>query len=572
MRNSGLNFKKNLQSTDNIVFLSQSAGLTSGGQILKFLVMKPPFKKRAWLWIGIPAALFTLTAAYKAVNPPTLYDRLKLFGAVMARIDKDYLDPKPPQDIIRHAIEGVVSNLDPHSAYLTQTDYDAWNQNYEGYCGIGITLDLIRNRFTVISVIKGGPAEASGIRPGDRIVRVDGSIVIGLDDDQIVGKIMGQAGTRIQIGVERTGWPSPRDFIVMRGEVHPESIPDVYVLKPGVGYCRIIRFSSTTGEELQRALASLTAKHIERLVLDLRGNGGGYLETAVRTASAFIPSGRRIAYTQGRNADSFREYRSDSTSAPMLVPMIVLIDRFTASASEIVAGALQDWDRAWIVGETSFGKGLVQSQYRFDDGSTLLLTTARYFTPCGRLIQRPYADKTVDRYYAEIMVDSLREVVEHSGSRPVHQTLVLKRKVLGGGGISPDTAIPALSDTVDESFEKLTASPERFFFTFGERYARNHPELKQDFDLFLKHYQPDNLCLKQFYAYLRENNAPESAVDFHRSQDRIRFQLKQSFAEILWSDAARYRVALVRDRTLSKAVEECFPQAESLLKQAYFKP
>jgi carboxyl-terminal processing protease len=538
-------------------------------QIRNFLTMKLESRRRIRFWVISVLAVLTLTAAYRVTDPPTLIERLKLFGAVMAKIDKNYLEPKPPDVLVVHAIQGVISQLDPHSAYLSKSDFETWNQNYEGYCGIGITLDLIRDRFTVIGVTAGGPSEGAGIRPGDRIMRIDGASVIGWEENQIIGKIMGPSGSRIRIGVQRTGWPETREFIVMRGEVHPESIPYVFELGQNVGYCRILRFSVTTHDEIQKALAFLTSKGVNRMILDLRGNAGGYLEAAIQTAGAFLPKGRRVVYTRGRNAESYREYNSDSRSAPVLIPLLVLTDRFTASASEILAGALQDWDRAWLVGETTYGKGLVQSPYRFDDGSTLLLTTARYFTPSGRLIQRPYEGKSFDEYFAEILVDSLREKNLRTAKRPVYQTMVLKRPVLSGGGITPDTVLPVPSEPSNEAFETLADAPERYFFTFAERYARNHPELKQDFELYLKHYRPNNECLKQFYTYLRKNKASMSAVNYHQNQDRVRFLLKQYFAEILWGEAARYRVFILEDQTIIKAMES-LPQAEAILKQAYF--
>ena len=245
-----------------------------------------------------------------------------------------------------------------------------------------------------------------------------------------------------------------------------------------------------------------------------------------------------------------------------------MIDRTSASASEIVAGALQDWDRALIVGESSFGKGLVQSQYSFQDGSALLMTTARYHTPSGRIIQRAYDGKSLLDYYMEIDNDSLRTVHDRDQTRPVYQTELLKRRVLGGGGIQPDVFLRAKADTLTRILRDLVFSPKRLFYTFSEAYARKHPELRKDFHLFMQEFHPDEAMLHLFLSYIRNEGFKISKPDFVKNQQQIAFLLKQNIAAEIWDDEARYKVQMLRDDQLLEALRH-FPEAEKLLNRAY---
>ncbi|NQT26486.1 S41 family peptidase [candidate division KSB1 bacterium] len=537
--------------------------------------MKPrPF--RIWLQsrtIRISVAgliLVLLTGAtwqyYGAIQ--SMYTKAQLVIAVLERVHEDYVDEKNPDDLVENAISGVISSLDPHSTFMTAEDFDTWNQNFEGYSGIGIYFDIIQDKITIMSVISGGPSDAAGLHAGDRIVGISGVSAIGLKRDDVPLKLMGPRGTKVKISVERRGWTTIRDFLITRDEVHIKSVPYAFQLQNSTGYIRINRFSATTGKEFEEALKDLETRGMSQLILDLRQNGGGYLDAAVDIVDNLLPGGKRIVYTEGRVKNAFREYFSTERATHPLIPVIVLIDRTSASASEIVAGALQDWDRALIVGESSFGKGLVQSQYRFQDGSALLMTTARYHTPSGRVIQRAYDGKSLVDYYTEIDNDSLRNASDKDKSRPIYQTGLLKRPVLGGGGIQPDVFLKAKSDTLTEILRDLIFSPKRLFFTFSEAYVRKHPELKKDFHLFLQDYYADTPTLQLFLSYIRQQGFKISNSDFNKNQQQIAFLLKQNIAAEIWDDEARYKTQMLRDNQLLEAIGY-FPESDKLLARAY---
>ena len=329
----------------------------------------------------------------------SLYEKIELFSEIIVKIKNEYVEEKDPQELIEDAIKGVVSGLDPHTTYLSAEYFKQWNQNYDGYSGIGVTFDIVKDKITIMSVFDDGPSDKVGLMSGDRIVAIEGKSAIGMKRDEVPLTLMGPRGTKVEVTIERRDWDEGRNFIITRDRVHVQSIPFAFMINPGTGYIGIIRFSSTTVEELREALKKLEAQGMKQLILDLRSNGGGRLDAAVDVVDKFLPRNKRIVYTKGRVRGSFREFFSTDRSTHTIQPLIVILNRASASASEIVAGAMQDWDRGLILGETSFGKGLVQRQYPFKDGSALFMTTARYYTPSGRLIQRSYDDKSLEEYY-----------------------------------------------------------------------------------------------------------------------------------------------------------------------------
>ncbi len=501
----------------------------------------------------------------------TLYNNIQLFSNIIKQIQLDYVDEKDPQELIESAIRGMITTLDPHTTYLTADQFDRWSKNYEGYSGIGITYDVIRDRITVMSVFPDGPSDKAGLLVGDHIIAINGRSVIGINREEAPLILMGSKGTKVDLTIERKGLSEIKNLIVIRDEVHLNSIPYIFMIQPGVGYIQISRFSETTGDEFERGLTKLETQGMTQLILDLRGNGGGYLESAVEVVDKFLPGGRRIVYTKGRTESSLREFFSTNQTTHTFYPAIVLIDRSSASASEIVAGALQDWDRALIIGETSFGKGLVQTQYQFNDGSALLMTTAKYYTPSNRLIQRPYEDKSLEDYYSEITDDKIRTDWEKDPSRPTFQTQILKRTVYGGGGITPDILLTAKPDTLSTIVLKMASSPEQFFYTFIEDYMKDHSELSEkDYNYFLRNYITNGNTLQLFLKHLRDQGFTITNEEFVRNKKDIEFVLKQKIAFKIWGDEASYKVQLLRDRQLVETLNY-LSQSGQLLAQAYGK-
>lgn len=519
-----------------------------------------------WLWIPI-GLLFVFGVAFRTVPAMReVYRHVQLYYAVLERIHEDYVDETDTGDLTEHAIHGLLEELDPHTTFMNAEEFLRWNQDFEGYSGIGIFFDIIKNKITIMSVISGGPSEAIGLKAGDRIVAINGFSAIGMKRDEVPLKLKGPQGTSVTVSIQRRGWEQPRDFTILRDAVHVKSVPYAFMLMNGTAYIYISRFSANTAAEFNAALDSLEKQGMTQLLLDLRQNGGGYLDAAVDIVNQFLPGGKRIVYTDGRVRASFREFFS-TENGTRRVPVIVLIDRTSASASEIVAGALQDWDRALIVGETSFGKGLVQSQYRFEDGSALLMTTARYHTPSGRVIQRPYSGKSLDDYYSEIWMDSLRTDQNHL-NKPRYETLLLKRFVYGGGGIRPDFLFQTQNDTLAHAVRAITLSPKRLLFTFAEDYSARHPELQPHFTDFLKGKHPDTDDMKRFLIHIRNEGFVTTENDFSSNADQIRFLLRQQIAEKYWGPEARYKIQMLRDRQLLEALE-LFPESAKLFARAY---
>ncbi len=478
------------------------------------------------------------------------------------------MDEKDPTELIDNAIKGMVSELDPHTTYLTSDHFARWNQRYEGYSGIGVTFDIVKNKITIMSVIEGGPSDKVGILAGDRIVAIEGENAIGLKRDEVPLVLMGPKGTMVTVSIERRGWSEPRKHTITRDEVHVASIPYAFMIQPSVGYINIVRFSATTSDELDQNLEKLSAQGMKQLVLDLRNNGGGYLEAAVEVTDRFLPKGKSIVYTKGRIREFFREYFSSDQHRKSMVPIVILINRVTASASEIVAGSLQDWDRALILGETSFGKGLVQSQYRFRDGSALLMTTAKYYTPSGRLIQRPYDDKSLEEYYSEISDEDQRKQWEQDPSRPTYKTKILRRKVSGGGGITPDVFLSSRIDTLSPLLRRMIYSPHRPFFTYVEEVVQNYPELGSNLNTFLRSYKVEGTVLQKFVEYINTLGFHMTRTDFLENKKDLQFLIKQTIADEIWGDEARYKVQILRDHQLLDALNH-IQSAEQLLTQAY---
>jgi len=532
--------------------------------------MKLSHRYRNLSLILFSVSLLWITGAtsYLYESGRTLYAKIELFSTIFRTIQEHYVDETDAQDLIENAIEGMVSSLDPHTTYFTKEQFQEWNQDFEGYSGIGIYFDVIQGKITILSVISGGPSDKVGLQTGDKIIGINGKSAIGIKRDEVPLKLKGPRGSQVKIMVERKGWKRPKSFMIIRDEVHIKSVPYSFMIQPHTGYINIARFSATTEQELQDALEKLDAQSMQKLILDLRQNGGGYLESAVEVVDRFLPGGHRIVYTKGRVKDTFREYFSTSKTSHPHLPIVVLIDRASASASEIVAGALQDWDRALIFGETSFGKGLVQGQFPMRDGSALLMTTARYYTPSGRMIQRPYDQKTHREYFTEIFNEERRDELEDDISRPAKYTLILNRKVLGGGGITPDIEFTVENDTLSDTMRRLVYSPSRFFFTYVDINMRGNLEDKIEFNDFLNNYHINGNNLQNFMHFIRKQGFKITSREYLENKKDIEFFLKLTMASVIWGDEARYKVQMTRDRQLLEALSH-LSSSEKILKRAY---
>ena len=362
----------------------------------------------------------------------------------------------------------MLQTLDPHSSFMDPRSYAQMRERQEGrYYGLGISIVVIDGEITVATMFEGSPAYQKGLRRGDVIARIEGEDTKGWTSDQAVRRLRGPRGTPVKISIKRSGYKDLIDLEVVRDEIHIPTVPAAFMLDSQTGYIRLQDFGENTDQELGRALRDLTQKGMKRLVFDLRNNPGGALDQAIKVSNRFLPRGDLIVYTRGRVPNSDQDYRATERSDYLNLPMITLVNRNSASASEIVSGALQDHDRALIVGETTFGKALVQSVYRVSQGAGVAVTTARYYTPSGRLIQRPW-DGTFDEY--------LTYTYRDQAANREHKAEDLKltdagRKVYSGGGVEPDRRFDGPIDGFNPTRFGRTLYSRQLFDTFAQRFC-----------------------------------------------------------------------------------------------------
>jgi carboxyl-terminal processing protease len=420
------------------------------------------------LTIGAAALAGGLLGQRAAANQDRLPEQYKAFTAALAAIDSKYVEPVESDRIVYGAISGMLQTLDPHSSFMDPRAYSQLRERQEGrYYGLGIQIAVVDGDITVQQLFEGSPAYKLGIRRGDIIARIAGEDAKGWTTEQAVRKLRGPKGTTVEVSLKRVGFDQLITLEVPRDEINIPTIPAYFMVGAETGYVRLQDFAEHTDRDLGRALADLTRQGMRRLLLDLRTNPGGPLDQAIKVTNRFLPRGDLIVYTRGRVPNSDQDFRATEDGEYLDLPLVVLVNRNSASASEIVSGALQDHDRALIVGETTFGKALVQSIYRVSEGAGLALTTARYYTPSGRLIQRPW-----DGAFDEYLLYSLRD----QSTERQHDEKDLKytdagRKVYQGGGIEPDRRIEGPIEGFNPSRFGRSLQARQLFSSFAQRYS-----------------------------------------------------------------------------------------------------
>ena len=451
----------------------------------------------------------------------------------LSLIESRYVDPVSMDSLAEHVIPLLIGELDPHSVYVPAEEMAAMNEPLEGeFDGIGVMFNMATDTVIVLNVIPRGPSDKAGVRAGDRIVEIDDSLVAGrgIPQDRIVRRLRGPRGTTVRLGLKRQGIDGKVHVEVVRGAIPIRSIESAFRITGTTGYIKLGQFARTTSAEMAQALAMLRGQGVDRLIFDLRGNAGGYLDQAIAVANEFLHEGQLIVYTEDRNGEQLREYATGAGSAQEM-EVAVLIDEGSASSSEILAGALQDNDRSTIVGRRSFGKGLVQQQVPYPDGSALRLTTARYYTPTGRSIQKPYTIGRDADYEEELwnryrnneffsadsirFADSLRFVTP--GGKVVY----------GGGGIMPDIFIPA--DTTDVTPYFVEVAGRNILYRYTIEYADRHREALNSVET-LEELQAllagDTRLVENFIAYAARQGVAPRRADIARSRRLIEAQLK----------------------------------------------
>ena len=476
-----------------------------------------------------------------------------------------YVDKVDEEKLVENAIRGILDKLDPHSSYLTPKEVEQSNEPLNGnFEGIGVQFNMIEDTLLVIQPVTNGPSEKVGIIAGDRIVSVNDTAIAGvkMSKEEIMKRLRGPKGTKVRLGIVRQGIKDLLKFTVVRDKIPVKSVDATYMIRPGIGYIRIGSFGATTHDEFVESLSRLQQQGMVHLILDLQENGGGYLKAAVDIANEFLEKGDLIVYTEGRKVPR-TEYKADGKGVFLNGKIVVLVDGYTASAAEIVTGAVQDQDRGLVVGRRTFGKGLVQRPIDLPDGSMIRLTIAHYYTPSGRCIQKPYK-KGDNRDYAMDMLNRLKsgELMNadsiHFSDSLKYETLRQHRTVYGGGGIMPDEFVP-LDTTIYTKFHRELAA-KSIIIQQNLRYVDNHRKELQNrwtsFADFKQNYEvPKSLLDTIISEGEKQNIKPHDEVELQKTLPYLRIQLKALIARDLWDMSEYFSVFNEQNEMVKKALE-----------------
>ena len=473
---------------------------------------------------------------------------------------REYVDTLNRDSLTDVTIETLLGNLDPHSAYIPASDLQATNEPLNGnFEGIGVEFNLLRDTIYVVTAIPGGPSEKAGLKSGDKIIFVDGKKVAGIKitNEMVFKYLKGKGGTIVKIGVLRYGTSKIEYFKITRGRIPIYSVDAAYMMDSITGFIKISRFASTTYQEFDNALSKLEKQGLKQLILDLRGNPGGFLDAAIDISDEFLPKGKMIVYTQGKNKPRQNSISSEKGRFEKQ-KLAILIDENSASASEIVAGAVQDNDRGVIIGRRSFGKGLVQEQTEFKDGSAIRLTIARYFTPSGRCIQKPYENGRIEDYYQDEMERyDTGELVNADSvklNKKLKYTTPAGKVVYGGGGIMPDYFIPIDTTKVSRYISELLYK--NLINDFALEYVnKNRAQLKYtNAKEFNQQFKVNTPLINELKSYANKNNIKSSASDLGKGLDLLSTHLKAYIAKDIFNQEAWFFVKNANDDACKKAL------------------
>lgn len=482
-------------------------------------------------------------------------------NSLLDYIEYQYVDTINKKDLVEKTVTSMLQSLDPHSSYIAASEFETVNEPLEGiFDGIGVEFNIIKDTIRVITPIEGGPSEKIGIRAGDKIVKVEGNIVAGvkITNKEVFDKLRGKSGSIVNVSILRSGIQKPLMFNITRDAIPLYSIDASYMVNTTVGYIKISKFAATTYDEYLKAFNTLSKQGMKKLILDLRGNPGGYLNAAVDISDEFLVNGLQIVYTQGK-ASPKKVYKATERGSFENNGLAILIDEGSASASEIVAGAIQDNDRGTIIGRRSFGKGLVQDQLQLPDGSAIRLTIARYYTPTGRCIQKPYTDDK-SQYYSEeyarfehgellnadsIKLDKTKKYITPDG-----------KTVYGGGGIMPDVFVPLDTSKNNSFINKVfyTGAINTFAFEYADN-NRTKLKLLGSAKNYIAQFEISNAILEEFYAYCDKQNTKLGSVNKEKTNQALKPYLKAFIGRDVFDKDAYYPIINQSDKCILKATE-----------------
>lgn len=507
-----------------------------------------------------------------------LWEQLNKLKDVLVYFSKDYVDDVDLKKLTETAIEAMLKESDPHSTYFPAQNFERVTEEVQGkYQGVGLQIFSSNDTITVAEPMGGGPAIRLGILANDRIVKINDTSVVKFSVSDASKRLRGPKGTKVKVTIKRAGVPDPMEFEITRDEIPLYTVEASFMIDKETGYATINKFGLKTTSELEAALDKLKQAGMKRLILDLRGNPGGVLDEAVSMADLFLDSGpvekpRLIVYTKARSPRLEETHYASSGQAYEKLPLIVLVDNSSASASEIVAGALQDWDRGLIVGETTFGKGLVQRQYTFSDGSAMRLTIAKYYTPSGRLIQRDYKGKDADTYRHEAFVrdEEEGENIDHnrdtSIARDTSKTRFKTfggRTVYGGGGITPDYVVKPLNLTPFTTNLLRRDLFSQFMRNYLEGTATELQKSYKHLSEFVESYEVSDEMIVQFKEYLKSKSISVNEDEAQKDLTFIKTRMKAYVARHFWSNEGWYTLMLSVDSQFQRALN-LFPEAAKL--------
>lgn len=520
----------------------------------KFIVLLP-------LIIAI-SIVVGITVGNQFSNKKYISNNDRKLNTILNMVSDGYVDTVDVNEIIEQTIPQLLSNLDPHTVYIPAKDLTDVNNELDGsFSGIGVSFFIMNDTVRIVEVLSGGPSEKAGLIAGDKIVSVNDTSFTGsaVTNQEVFKRLRGKKGSSIKLGIKRNSSDKTLYFDLIRGDIPVNSIDAAYMVEKEVGYIKINKFARTTYDEFLQALVKLKNEGAERYILDLRGNGGGFMEMAILMANEFLPENSLIVYTQGREKKNNQQFWSDGNGSFQEVELAILIDEFSASASEILAGAIQDNDRGIIVGRRSFGKGLVQRQFELTDSSAIRMTVSRYHTPSGRCIQKDYK-KGGEAYNHDIYDRIISGELSNRDSIKIDTTNVFQtvhhRKVYGGGGIIPDIFVPSDTSGITSYYINVSNAGllQKYAYSYAEINREDFAKL-DDYKQFLRILPSNNAILNDFVSFASDNGIPARWYYINMSKELIVNQIKALIARDIFGSDAFYPIYNKNDKMIQKTIK-----------------